>query len=81
MIGTIVSIATGAWKVVTGAVDTFIKNIGLYFAYKLGQKKAEAEANEETMRVKNEQNKVLSRPARHRSTLLKRMLARSRDEE
>lgn len=78
MIGSIVSIATGAWKVVTGAVDTFMKNIGLYFAYRLGKRKAEAEANEEALEKKDEQMQVLQRPARHRSTLLERMRERKR---
>jgi len=57
-----------------------IKWAAVGLAYMAGKKKAENKALKEAAEVKDEQLEIMSKPTRHRRTLLDRMRRRERDE-
>jgi hypothetical protein len=78
------------WTFIVGAVakvggmlaslaNALIKWMAVLFAFRLGKRKAQQEAQEDVAEIRDEQIEILSKPDAHRDTLLKRMLKRKRD--
>jgi hypothetical protein len=70
-------ISTAAAKVI-GAIASFanaaIRWAGIFFAYRLGKRKAQQESLEDVVETKDKQLEDAARPPRSRSDVVKRML-------
>jgi hypothetical protein len=74
----ILGIASSIFKFFTGMLDVALKWASIFFAYRLGKRKAQQEALERAVEVKDEQLKIGNRPPLHRDELIARMLKRKR---
>lgn len=74
----LIGVGSSILKFVLGLFDAALKWAGIFFAYRLGKRKAHQEALERAVEVKDEQLKIANRPPLHRDELIARMLKRKR---
>ncbi len=69
-----------AISILTNLLNSLIKWVGYYFAYRLGRSKERAKSMQKAKETTDEQAKILARPDKHRSDLIDDSLRRKRDD-
>ena len=78
MLSGILGFFSGVGKAIGAALGALVEWAAIIGAYFLGRRRAERDTLEEVAEAKDEQLEILSRPTRHRDSLLNRMRSRKR---
>jgi hypothetical protein len=73
MWGTIIGIGGKALGAVMGWVGSALQYIAIFFAYRLGKRKAQQEMANDAAEIKDEQLEIAARPVQHRNDVLDRL--------